>query len=127
MAAPIVRPTTAADIIALAGEPLPYQVRCVTIDLGGEPLGFGGIAYFPEHNLYLAFARLTERARKYPVALHKAGKRSLEIAREMGAEWVAATADPAVPASERWLERLGYQRGDLIPTGERVFLCHFCP
>lgn len=105
------------------GKPLPHKCRCVTLHKGDRILGIGGIATVPEHGLFVAFAHLDPEARRYPVALHRAGLISMAAARRMGARRVHATADPTVPAAERWLKRHGFSHVGIAPDGHKVFIC----
>lgn len=69
----------------------------------------GGVAYLQDGQK-MAFADLSDEARKHPVALHKAGHAIMRLVREKGIKRLVATADMvASPAAERWLERFGFQ------------------
>ena len=124
MPAPVtLRAATREELLAAARGPLPDNTRGLAIVRGDQVLGVGGVAHVADYQLFLAFASLTDEARRHPVAVHKAGKRSLQIAREMGAEWVVSVANGSVPAAARWLERLGYQAAGADPlTGEQVYV-----
>ena len=109
----IVSPTTRADFEEIGKTP-PYRLFGVTArNEHGQIIGFGGIAYL-EDGRKMAFADLTDEARKHPVSLHKAGKRMMDMAREKGIKRLIAMADMEVsPAAERWLKRFGFQQHEV--------------
>src|SRR5215468_2951761 len=91
------RPTIAADLPHVIGEPLPYRIRAITALVDDRVIGMGGIA-FPPHGPAVAFAQLvpsspnqdgtadrdehagsTPEARRYPVAFHRAGLMVMEM------------------------------------------------
>src|SRR5687768_4156174 len=72
-----------------------------------EILAVGGIAYLPD-GTHGAFLLADERAREYPVALHKAGLQVLQQARKIGIAKLVAMADPHIEPAKRWLTRLGF-------------------
>jgi FMN phosphatase YigB (HAD superfamily) len=81
-------------------------------------VGIGGIAFLP-NNVRLMFADLTDEARQYPMALHKAGLATVKLAKEMGIPRVVATSETH-PAGERWLLRLGFEKREI--NGLRVYV-----
>lgn len=104
-----VRPATRADFDALTDGPRPFRVRAFTGEIAGRPIAIGGLAYL-DHGVVGAFLHATDEARKYPMALHKAGLATMALARELGLRRVVAMADPGVAPAERWLARLGFAK-----------------
>src|SRR5437588_94741 len=77
-----IRPSTAADFIALMGHRPAYRGRFVTIEENGELLALGGVLFRPDG--VWASAVISDRARARPVTLHKAGLRVFREALAMG-------------------------------------------
>ena len=115
----IVSPTTRADFDEIGKKP-PYRLFGVTArNEHGQVIGFGGIAYL-EDGRKMAFADLTDEARKHKVSLHKAGRQIMDTARRKGIKRVIAMADMGVsPAAERWLQRFGFQQHEV--NGEKIW------
>ena len=105
----LVRPSTRADFDALTDGPRPFRVRAFTGEVDGQPIAIGGLAYL-EHGVVGAFLHATDKARQYPMTLHKAGLATMALARELGLRRVVAMADPGVAPAERWLARLGFTK-----------------
>lgn len=91
----------------------------MTAKLGDKVIGVGGLG-FPSHGKVVIFARLTDEIRKYPVQLHKTALAVLADARARGIKQIGTIADPAVPAAERWLKRLGF--APEMVAGEVVYI-----
>lgn len=91
------------------GKTAPFRLIGLTgRNENGDIIGVGGVAFLPDGQR-LAFAELTEEARRHPVALHKTALKILDVARKRGVRRIVATADMgASPAAKRWLERLGF-------------------
>jgi hypothetical protein len=119
---PVIRPAVAADFAKFIDGPYPYRVRAITGLIGDEVVALGGIAYLPDdtHGVFL-FA--DDKARGYPVALHKTAVGILLAAKQLGIRTLVATADPSIPAAERWLRRLGFTQH--LINNQRVWLCSF--
>lgn len=111
-------PTTQADIDQTEGGPIEHRIRAVTARLGDNIIGVGGLGF--KQGQVVIFAQLTDAIRKYPVQLHKTALAVLADARARGIRQIVTVADPAVPASERWLERLGFVPETIL--GEKVFV-----
>jgi hypothetical protein len=114
------RPTIAADLPHVIGEPLPYRIRAITVLADDRIIGLGGIA-FPPHGPAVAFVQLAPapqadagipEARRYPVAFHRAGLMAMEMIRTSGVAQVIATADAGSAAAVRWLKRLGFDEAE---------------
>jgi N-acetylglutamate synthase-like GNAT family acetyltransferase len=104
----VLRPAERADFDALLGEPLPHRVRAIAAEIDGRLLGVGGLAFLPDGTVG-AFVHANDEARKYKVAMHRAGLAAIQMAREAGIRRMVAMADPNIEAAEPWLERLGFK------------------
>lgn len=107
---PVLRPTVPSDLDKfLKDNPLPYRIRAWTGLIEDEIVAVGGIAYPPD-GTHLAFFMCEDKAREYPVALHKAALMVLNEARQLGIKRLVTLADlNASDAAERWLARLGFE------------------
>jgi|SRR5215471_5493401 len=125
------RPTIAADLPYVIGEPLPYRIRAITALVDDRIIGMGGIA-FPPQGPAIAFAQLVPassnrggtvcdhdcatksipEARRYPIAFHRVGLMAMEMIRKSEARQVIATADAESDVAVRWLKRLGFKPAD---------------
>jgi RimJ/RimL family protein N-acetyltransferase len=103
------RPSVAADFLALQGCPPAWRCQCITALVDGRVIGIGGVVHLP-NGTHAASVIMNEEARRYPVAIHRAGRAAIAKFRELGLKRVLAFADADTPASERWLERLGFRR-----------------
>jgi RimJ/RimL family protein N-acetyltransferase len=103
-----VRPSIPSDFDRFLDKPLPYRVRAITGLVDSEILAVGGIAYLPD-GTHGGFLIADERARKYPIALHKAGLGMLRQARRLGITKLVAIADENIKPAKAWLERLGFE------------------
>lgn len=101
------RPTIAADLPHVIGEPLPHRIRAITALAGDRVLGVGGIGFRPDGTV-IAFVSMLEEGRRYPAAIHRAGLLAMKMIRESGVPRVVAEAQPDNPAAEPWLLRLGF-------------------
>lgn len=112
----IVSPTTRADFEEMGKTP-PYRLFGITArNEHGQIIGLGGVAYLQDGRK-MAFAELTDEARKHKIALHKAGHQIMESARKKGIKRLIALADMGVsPAAERWLKRFGFRQHDINGT-----------
>lgn len=115
----VFRPATAKDVVEFSASLPPYRVRAFVGEIDGVALGVGGLAYLPDGSV-LAFCDLKDEARRYPVALHRAGLATLRFAAELGIKKILATADNMQPAAERWLLRLGFAPVEI--DGLKVFI-----
>src|SRR5215472_11229522 len=116
------RPTIAADLPHVTGEPLPYRIRAITALIDDRVIGLGGIA-FPPQGPAIAFVQFTPsspnadstvchndptaksipEARRYPVAFHRAGLMAMEMIRKSEVRQVVATADADSDVAVQWL------------------------
>lgn len=103
------RPTVAADFLALQGAPPKFRCRCLTAIVDGRVIGIGGLVHNPGGELW-ASVLMAKEARDYPVAIHRAGLRAIAEFKRLGLKRVLASAEPDNAAAERWLERLGFVR-----------------
>lgn len=103
------RYATAADIAHFVTGPLPYRIRAFAAETNRSLLGIGGLAFQPSGTI-AAFLLIKPEARKFPIALHKAGLRTLAEARALGIRRIVALAEEGNAAAEPWLARLGFDR-----------------
>ena len=103
-----IRPSIPSDFDRFTDKPLPYRVRSITGLIDGEVVAVGGIATIPTGG-YAVFLMADDKARKKPIALHKAGLRILDEARRLGIRRLVTNKDSHIEAAERWLIRLGFR------------------
>lgn len=116
-----IRPATRDDVARLVKEPLPYRARLLSIAEDGEPIVVGGLLFRPDG--VWASVCVTDAGRRRPLALHKAAVAMFRYARERGYLPVLALADPSVPRSAAWLERLGFRETEHAALdGRRVWM-----
>jgi len=101
------RPTVAADFLALQGAPPQFRCRCFTAIVDGRVIGIGGLVHMPNGEIWASVVMAAE-AHNYPVAIHRAGLLAIERFKALGLKRVLASAEPDNPAAERWLQRLGF-------------------
>lgn len=109
-----IAPLNATDIAEITNEPHPYRITGLTARLDGKVIAIGGHSHLPDGSL-LAFAWLTDEARKRKVWLHRQALRMLKDMARTGRR-VVATASPDVGAAERWLGRLGFREMGVTAT-----------
>lgn len=110
-----IRPTVPADLIHFPWKNA-YRLRAWTELVAGRVVGIGGVQIMQDGTL-VAFADLTEEARRYPLSLHRAAVQFMGELKRTGVRRVVAAADPAQPAAERWLERLGFKPVEIPGSG----------
>lgn len=114
-----IRPTVAADLPSLIGEPLPHRIKAFTALAGDKVIGIGGIG-FPPGGPVVAFVQQLPEAKRYPVAFHRAGLVAMRMIRESGLRRVVATTDADHEAGLRWLGRLGFTRAAIQDAPGKV-------
>lgn len=112
------RPTVAADFIALQGKLPPYRTRCITAVLGDQVIGIGGLVFYPGGTVAVS-ALIKEELRRRPVTLHRAGLRVMADAEQLGIAEIVGEPQPDNPAAERWMERCGFTRVEV--EGRPIF------
>jgi hypothetical protein len=119
------RPAIPADLPHVIGEPLPYRIRAISALADDRIIGLGGVA-FPPDGPAIAFVQFAPapgggpEARRYPVALHRAGLTAMDMIRASGVAQMIATADAGSAAAVRWLKRLGFAAAERQPIAGRV-------
>lgn len=103
----VIRSAVPGDFSALGLPSPPWRVKAITVVLGDEVLGIGGVC-FPKSGLPLAFVEQSKDAKRYPVVFHKAGLAAMAMIRELGLPRVAAMTDADNETAVRWLRRLGF-------------------
>ena len=89
-------------------------VRALCIESDGEIVALGGLAF--SQSRWIMFCDVTEKGRRFKVALVKASKRLVEEARLMGIRYVYAAADPNEVNSVRWMTSLGFKVDPRTPS-----------
>jgi hypothetical protein len=105
---PIVRPATLDDFLKIYGAPPDYRVRAFAGEVDGQVVAVGGIAFLP-NGTHVAFMRADDKARQFPIALHKAGIGIIREAQRLRITRLVAYAEDGIGAAERWLQRLGFK------------------
>ena len=98
----------------------PVRVLALAGKVDGQVIAIGGILFWP-NGVKHAFADIGPEARRYPVALHKAGLAVLKLAREHDLRELRAVAAEPKDAAVRWLTRLGFKP---VEGAEGNFVCH---
>ena len=88
--------------------PMPMRVLAIAGRVDGKLLGVGGIAFRPD-GFRVAFLDVGDEGRGYPVALHKAALKVIEMAREAKVHRLVATTTSMHPKSPKWLIHLGFR------------------
>lgn len=114
------RPTVAEDLPFLLGhQTLPHRIKATTALVDGRIVGIGGLGFRPDGTV-IAFVMMNDHARRYPVAIHRAGLHTIKMMRDMKLSRVVAQADPDNPAAGPWLQRLGFRATTI--RGETVWV-----
>jgi hypothetical protein len=113
------RPTIAADLPLCFAAALPHRIKAITALAGEEILGCGGIGFRPDGTV-VAFAQILPTARRYPAAIHRAGRMAIDLMVRARVPLVIAEAQDDNPAAERWLLRLGFERTEI--SGFKAFV-----
>lgn len=92
----------------------PVRVLALAAKVDGRVIGIGGIAFL-RTGQKMAFADITDEARNYPVAIHKAGRAALDLAKRHGIKQLVAVGE-SHEASKRWLLRLGFEPVEVSGT-----------
>lgn len=112
------RPTVAADFIALQGKPPDFRCQCLTAVVDGRVVGIGGLVR--RSGAAWATVLMAPEAQRYPVAIHRAGLHAVAMFKRLRLPRVFALAQPGNPKAEAWLERLGFR--PTLAGGHRAFV-----
>lgn len=104
---PVLVPATQQDFIDYAGSLPPYRTLAWAAKLDGRVIGLGGILYLPDGGKY-AFVDMSDEARRFPKAIHRAGLSFMREMRNAKIGPIVATTTTNVPRANEWLERLGF-------------------
>ena len=115
----VFRPSVAADFLILVVQPPLYRCRCITAVVDGKPIGLGGVLYPPGGDVW-ASVLISEEARRYPVAIHRAGIEAVAMFKRLGLKRVYAQAEGANARARAWLDRLGFASAEL--AGGEIFV-----
>lgn len=105
-----VLPATPDTVRQVYGDRVVRSMRAVAFERAGEVLGCAGL-YLDGGHLVMFFNGNHDEVRKAPRAIVKAYRALLKIAKERGLA-VYAAADEALPATERFLEHMGFRHHD---------------
>lgn len=112
-----IRIATAEDLILFHGKRPQFSCHALVGEVDGEIIAVGAIER-PKDRLPSITLRVTDKARAYPLALHKSARRLLAWAQEMNLTPVIAIQDPGESGAARWLEVLGFERWDKSADGD---------
>jgi RimJ/RimL family protein N-acetyltransferase len=113
------RPSVPADFLALIGSLPAYRSHSITALLDGEVVGVGGVVFRPRGEIW-ASCVISEKGRRYPVAVHRAGLMAIAMFRRQGFRRVYAAAEPGNAKADAWLDRLGFR--PMQPAGSKLFV-----
>ena len=103
---PIIRSATSADLDQFYGEDKPsVSMRAIVVEIDGKVAGIAGMSY--HDNQMVAFSKMDDELRKYPVTIMKAAKRFAGIMNKYGRN-VFAIASCHEKGSDRFLKRVGF-------------------
>lgn len=100
------------DYLSFVGELPPYRVKSYTVRRDGEIIGIGGVAFPPGGGPLLFLHNTDGEQRAARVTMMRQTKRLLAEVRAMGWGQVFAKCDSAIDGADRFLERVGFRRGD---------------
>ena len=101
------RPTVAADFVALQGKPPDFRCRCITAVVDGRVIGIGGLVH--RDGRLWASVLMAPEAKRYPAAIHRAGLAAIALFERLELPRVYALAQPDNAKAEAWLLRLGFR------------------
>lgn len=107
-----IRPSTAADLCRLFGQPNPFRTRALSgFDESGRLLGAGGAHFLPDGTV-VAWLVLDDdvEPQRFAKTLHRTATRFLDQMRALGFRRIVAFPEEGVVAAERWLRRLGFKQ-----------------
>jgi N-acetylglutamate synthase-like GNAT family acetyltransferase len=109
----------AADFVAMFAALPPNRILALTAELDGKVVGIGGFRFTPD-GVVAAFVHMTDEARGFPVAIHRAGLTMMRRARALGIRRIVALAEDGAARNEAWLARLGFR--PVEHAGETVWV-----
>jgi N-acetylglutamate synthase-like GNAT family acetyltransferase len=110
------------DYLELPCGPEGVTRRGLALECDGSLLALASITVNRNAAVHMASAAIRPELRKHPKVLHRFALRALETARTIGVRNLHAIADPSIPRSQAWLERLGFTVVGEIPAG-KVYRC----
>jgi hypothetical protein len=114
------RPSVKADFDELLGHPPQFRCQCLTAVADGQVIGIGGFVFYPDGSV-MASVMMIDQARRYRIAIHRAGLMAMALARRQGFRAVYAMAEDGLAGAEAWLERLGFKAQPQLVNGRKVF------
>lgn len=112
------RPATAADVEAVAGDKPYHRLFALAGDVEGRTIGVGALIFRPDG--VWASVVLMDEARRFKAALVRCARRLLAEADAMGVRRLLAKPEPGREGAEALLTRLGFERITL--RGDAVWM-----
>jgi hypothetical protein len=103
---PIIRTATADDLDQYYGDERPgVSMRAIVVEIDGRVAGVAGLTY--HDNQMVAFSKMDDELRKYPVTIMKAAKRFVGIMSRYGHN-IFAIAACYEDGSDKFLKHIGF-------------------
>lgn len=102
----VIRPATRADLDAFSPLPGKPTIRALCMEREGRIIALGGFVL--SKGRWIAFADLSEEARRYKIHILRAAQRLFRDARRDGVRYIYTDADTQEPRSLPWLASLGF-------------------
>tara|TARA_R110000868_G_scaffold122871_4_gene325747 strand:+ start:4421 stop:4771 length:351 start_codon:yes stop_codon:yes gene_type:complete len=102
----VVRPATADDIAGFLGD-VPVSMQAWVGEIDGEAIALGGFAFVAGRVVGFLNHNGDERAKQFPVTLHKTAIRVLREAHDAGHRHILSEQGKSETA-RKWLSRLGF-------------------
>lgn len=101
------RYATMADYEDIHGEAaLPFTRMGFVLAIDGEAVALACLRYDRGRHL-IASVDMKQKARAYPLTLHRWTKKAIEAAQKTGARSFVVIADKKIPRSAAWIEHFG--------------------
>lgn len=121
---PSLRLATADDFALYAGRPIPdWCLEWVgyAAERDGDVIALGIVCWDKFGRVWCWFNR---RRKLSPFLMHRLARRTIGHLQEMGVERLHAFCDERIENSDKWLRRLGFRPGPVVPPERRpVWIC----
>ncbi len=108
---------TRAECLAVMGDVQFPTYRAFGLFIGEIPMAIAALRYDVAEPRMIVSVDMMPEARKWPLTLHRWGKKAIEVAQNLGVKSFVVIADRAIPRSEAWLTRLGLRCVGEVPQG----------